>query len=280
MYGLPANIGHAIILLILDVLVLVVLVHTMLVCICLRHGQSGLRLRHQHLLLLLIAHAIIGDYHCLDCWQHLGISQATGFDFHQPQLPHCLFASVFILVVLLPLVACRVLGVPLLGFISLWCPCIQAVSNNLPWKPQFWLWSSFSCMYHWADRVKLVAWMSKVRGLGAQMVWKWKNRSPSGRIGAIGNSVIVGVNVVFVKYNEAEGNWHNWKRYYVYILLISCDHGHMDSKLDLGDYPINFATSVGIANIYCQLNNESCWDWHLWRIYWSDEPIHWFPHFW
>ena len=53
--------------------------------------------------------------------------------------------------------------------------------------------------------MRSVALGSEVGGLGVESVWKW-NRSGSGRIGAVGTSVVGGVNVVRVKCKEDGGN--------------------------------------------------------------------------
>jgi hypothetical protein len=37
----------------------------------------------------------------------------------------------------------------------------------------------------------------------------------------------------------------------------------MDSKLDLGEFPMNFPTSVSIPILFRQWNNDTCQNWDL-----------------
>ena len=64
-------------------------------------------------------------------------------------------------------------------------------------------------------------------------MWNWFGR---GRIGDVETSVVGGVNAERVKCKEDGGTVCDFWKWSLYILLISCDRGHMDNKLDLKEF--------------------------------------------
>jgi len=97
---------------------LVIRVLVILVVVCRRNRVFVLWLLHRLLLLLLVALAMIREGNCVYYFLYLDTDRATGFDLGLPWLALPRPASVSILEVLLRPMASKVLGVPLLGFIS------------------------------------------------------------------------------------------------------------------------------------------------------------------
>lgn len=118
MHSLLANIGHRIIRLILVVMVIIILVRLVHVHLCSHHRLIFLLPLIQHLLVLHIAIGISTDGNHLHYLRHLDLDRATVFDLGQPRLAYCRAGSVSFLVVILQLLACTLLEVRLLMYIS------------------------------------------------------------------------------------------------------------------------------------------------------------------